>query len=66
MVTACLSLPVLVAANAVSLMGNVVAVIDFGIAMVPPFPIMICILLATGLSGAAPVEALVRQERTPE
>jgi MFS family permease len=39
--------------------------IYFGIALLPPLPIMICILLATGLSGAAPVEALVRQERTP-
>jgi predicted MFS family arabinose efflux permease len=37
----------------------------FAIAALPPLPIMIAVLLATGLSVAAPIEALVRQERTP-
>jgi MFS family permease len=37
----------------------------FLIALLPPLPIMLAILLATGLSVAAPIEALIRQERTP-
>ena len=37
----------------------------FAIAVLPPLPVMIAVLLATGLSVAAPIEALVRQERTP-
>jgi MFS family permease len=37
----------------------------FVIAAAPPLPLMIAALLATGLSAAAPIEALIRQERTP-
>ena len=37
----------------------------FAIAALPPLPIMIAVLLATGVSIASPIEALVRQERTP-
>ncbi len=40
-------------------------VLYFAIAALPPLPIMILVLLASGLSVAAPIEALVRQERTP-
>lgn len=40
-------------------------VIYFVIATLPPLPVMVGALLATGLSGASPVEALIRQERTP-
>ena len=40
-------------------------VVYFGIAALPPLPIMLLVLLATALSVAAPIEALVRQERTP-
>jgi MFS family permease len=37
----------------------------FAIAALPPLPVMLVVLLATGFSVAAPIEALVRQERTP-
>jgi predicted MFS family arabinose efflux permease len=37
----------------------------FAIAALPPLPVMLAVLLSTGVSVAAPVEALIRQERTP-
>jgi MFS family permease len=37
----------------------------FAIAALPPLPLMLAVLLATGFSVAAPIEALIRQERTP-
>ena len=37
----------------------------FAIALLPPLPLMLLALLATGVSVAAPLEALLRQERTP-
>jgi MFS family permease len=40
-------------------------VVYFAIAILPPLPVMLAVLLSTGLSVAAPVEALIRQERTP-
>ena len=41
------------------------AALYFAIAALPPLPLMLVVLLATGFSVAAPIEALVRQERTP-
>jgi predicted MFS family arabinose efflux permease len=41
------------------------AALYFAIAALPPLPVMLVVLLATGFSVAAPIEALVRQERTP-
>ena len=41
------------------------ALLYFAIASLPPLAVMVPLLLATGLSAAAPIEALVRQERTP-
>jgi predicted MFS family arabinose efflux permease len=40
-------------------------VVYFALATLPPLPVMVAILLATGVSVAAPIEALIRQERTP-
>jgi predicted MFS family arabinose efflux permease len=40
-------------------------VLYFALATLPPLPVMLAILLATGISVAAPIEALIRQERTP-
>ena len=41
------------------------ALLYFAVASLPPLAVMVAVLLATGLSAAAPIEALVRQERTP-
>jgi predicted MFS family arabinose efflux permease len=40
-------------------------VVYFALAALPPLPVMVAILLATGVSVAAPIEALIRHERTP-
>lgn len=40
-------------------------VVYFALGTLPPLPVMVAILLATGMSVAAPIEALIRQERTP-
>jgi MFS family permease len=37
----------------------------FALATLPSLPVMLAILLGTGISVAAPIEALIRQERTP-
>jgi predicted MFS family arabinose efflux permease len=37
----------------------------FALATLPPLPVMLAILLGTVISVAAPIEALIRQERTP-
>ncbi len=37
----------------------------FPIALLPPLPLMLVVLLGAGVSVAAPIEALLRRERTP-